>query len=310
MAQYTWSAADPYDVFYARYGKLPQMFLDVVLKYYRDKTILKQNPGDPYDEEKEYFYFKAKNKLNSLYGMTAQDPAKISIIFQDGVFSMKEETVADVLKKNYKKAFLSYAWGVWVTAWCRWTLQQGIDAAGDRFVYCDTDSVKTIGKVDMSEYNLLTKALSEANGGTAIDSTGRKHWLGLFENETVNGYDDFVTLGAKKYAYEDANGELHITVSGVGKKCGAAELKANGGLEAFQPGFVFHNSGKTESVYNDEKRPYITRIDGHLITITRNVVIRDTTYTLSTTDDYAELLNVSSNMLNKVHKFWLNCQLK
>ena len=63
-------------------------------------------------------------------------------------------------------------------------------------------------------------------------------------------------------------------------------------------------------MYNDEKQPFITRIDGHLVTITRNVVIRDTTYTLGTTDDYAELLNVSSNMLNKVHRFWRNLQLQ
>ena len=175
-------------------------------------------------------------------------------------------------------------------------------------MYVDTDSCKYMGDVDFSAYNVDRVAECKQSGAYATDPHGVTHYMGVYEDD--GKYKRFITLGAKKYAYEDANGELHITVSGVGKKSGAAELKANGGLEAFQPGFVFHDSGKTESVYNDEKRPYITRVDGHLITITRNVVIRDTTYTLSTTDDYAELLNASSNMLNKVHKFWLNCQLQ
>lgn len=296
MSQYTWSAADPYDVFYARYGKLPQMFLDVVLKYYRDKTILKQNPGDPYDEEKEYFYFKAKNKLNSLYGMTAQDPAKISIIFQDGVFSMKEETVADVLKKNYKKAFLSYAWGVWVTAWCRWLLQQGIDAAGDRFVYCDTDSVKTIGAVDMSAFNEEMRKRSELNGGYAEDTTGRVHYLGLFEDETLTGYDAFVTLGAKKYAYVE-NGKLHITIAGVEKKEGAVEL---GDIHNFREGFIFRDAGGTESIYNDFIN-YDYYIDGRVLKVTDNVVIRPSTYELGITEEYLRILQGAAEIKYSDH---------
>jgi hypothetical protein len=296
MSQYTWSAADPYDVFYARYGKLPQMFLDVVLKYYRDKTILKQNPGDPYDEEKEYFYFKAKNKLNSLYGMTAQDPAKISIIFHDGVFSMKEETVADVLKKNYKKAFLSYAWGVWVTAWCRWLLQQGIDAAGDRFVYCDTDSVKTIGAVDMSAFNEEMRKRSELNGGYAEDTTGRVHYLGLFEDETLTGYDAFVTLGAKKYAYVE-NGKLHITIAGVEKKEGAVEL---GDIDNFREGFIFRDAGGTESIYNDFIN-YDYYIDGRVLKVTDNVVIRPSTYELGITEEYRRILQGAAEIKYSDH---------
>lgn len=285
MDMYTWSAANPFDVYYARYGKLPQMFRDVILKYYRDKTTLKQNPGEPYDEEKEYFYFKAKNKLNSLYGMTAQDPAKISNIFQDGVFSLKDETVGEVLKKNYKKAFLSYAWGVWVTAWCRWLLQQGINAAGDRFVYCDTDSVKTIGTVDMTAFNDEMRKRSQENGGYAEDTSGRVHYLGLFEDETVNGYEAFVTLGAKKYAYVE-NGKLHITIAGVNKKEGAVELAD---IRNFREGFIFRDAGGTESVYNDAIN-YDYFVDGRWIKVTDNIVIRPSTYELGITEDYRRIL--------------------
>lgn len=53
------------------------------------------------------------------------------------------------------------------------------------------------------------------------DIKGRKHIIGLFENESEQGnqftYKEFVTLGAKKYAYKDFNEEIHITVSGVPK---------------------------------------------------------------------------------------------
>jgi hypothetical protein len=243
-------------------------------------------PGDPVDEEKEYMLFKAKAKLNAVYGMCATSPAKVSTIFQDGEFLEKDETVEDILKRNYKKAFLSYAWGVWVTAWCRWVLQQGINAAGDRFVYCDTDSVKTIGIVDLSAYNEKTKQLALENGGFAKDSNGHVHYLGVFEDETgENGYEDFCTLGAKKYAYVE-DGQLHITIAGVAKKKGAAELKD---IHNFRPGFIFRDAGGTESVYNDHVH-YDYFIDGRHILITDNVVIKPCTYELGITEEYFRIL--------------------
>ena len=284
-AQYEWSGCRIFDVHVARYGKLPKMFRDVILKYYRIKTEFKRNPGDPYDEEKEYLLFRAKAKLNSTYGMCSTFPAKISTVFQNGEFSEKDETVEEILKRNYKKAFLSYAWGVWTTAWCRWVLQQGIDAAGDRFVYCDTDSVKTIGVVDMSEYNERTRRLALENGGYAEDSTGHVHYLGLFEDETKTGYSDFCTLGAKKYVYVE-DGQLHITIAGVSKKKGAAELKD---IHNFRPGFIFRDAGGTESVYNDHVN-YEYFIDGENITITDNIVIKPSTYELGITEEYFRIL--------------------
>lgn len=287
LKQYDWSACNPFDVYWARYGKLPKPLRDTVIKYYRLKTELKQNPGEPFDSEKDYFYFKAKNKLNSLYGMCAQDPVKDSIDFIDGVFIQRNDPVEDLLAKSYRKAFLSYAWGVWVTAWCRWMLQQGIDAAGDDFLYCDTDSVKTIGPLDMTAFNQEMRDLSEQNGGYADDPSGRRHYLGVFESETgPDGMEKFVTLGAKKYAFVE-DGKLHITIAGVNKKKGAVEL---GRIENFREGFIFRDAGGTESVYNDNVHyPYFC--DGHWVTITDNVVIKDSTYELGITEEYRRILN-------------------
>lgn len=286
MSQYDWSAANPFDLYYSRYGKLPKPLRDTVIKYYRLKTELKHNPGDPPDPDKEYFYFKAKNKLNSLYGMCAQDPVKDSIDFIDGQFVQRNEPVEDLLRKSYKKAFLSYAWGVWVTCWCRWLLQQGIDKAGDYYIYCDTDSVKTIGPLDMSDFNEMMKDLSLKNGGYADDPSGKRHYLGVFEDETgPEGYSAFVTMGAKKYAYVE-NGDLHITIAGVNKKKGGKEL---GDIRNFREGFIFREAGGTESVYNDDIH-FEYFLDGHYILITDNVVIRDSTYELGLTEEYRRIL--------------------
>ena len=77
----------------------------------------------------------------------------------------------------------------------------------------------------------------------------------------------------------------------MNKKLGAEELKEAGGLEALKEGFTFHKAGGVELVYNDTPpvKEYITP-DGYPIRITRNVVIRETTKTLSLTDEYKDLL--------------------
>ena len=59
----------------------------------------------------------------------------------------------ELLEKYNKKAFLCYQWGVWVTAWARYRLEEGLKIAGEKAVYCDTDSVKYVGNVDWKDYN-------------------------------------------------------------------------------------------------------------------------------------------------------------
>ena len=71
----------------ARKGPLPKQYLDVIDKYYQDKTMLKNGPdGESEDaaDERQYQYMKSKNKLNGIYGMSAQDPIRESIQFIDG----------------------------------------------------------------------------------------------------------------------------------------------------------------------------------------------------------------------------------
>lgn len=283
LNMYKWEACNPYEVYTSVYKPLPDMLKNVILKYYVDKTELKGI------EEQEVYYTKAKNKLNSCYGMTAQDPVKQSVKFKNGTYILDIQDIEKLLKESNKKAFLNYSWSCWVTAWARYRLQQVIDLAGHNFIYCDTDSVKYIGDIDLTEYNNERIKDSRKNHAYAKDKKGHVHYMGVFENEIENekrAYDKFKTLGAKKYVYE-LNGRLHITIAGVSKKLGAEELKT---IDNFNEGFTFYKAGGTESVFNDNIDFTINK-DGHTVRITDNIVIKPSTYTLGLTAEYKAILD-------------------
>ena len=296
LGMYKWTSCNPYEVYTSVYKPLPEALKNVILKYYVDKTELKGLP------DQEVYYTKSKNKLNSCYGMTAQDPVKQSIKFREGEYVLDLQDVEDLLKTSNKKAFLSYAWGVWVTAWARYRLQEVIDLAGHNFIYCDTDSVKYIGDIDISEYNRQRIHDSRLNKAYAKDRKGIIHYMGVFENEIENAdraYDRFKTMGAKKYVYE-LDGELHITIAGVSKKEGAKEL---GCIENFKEGFVFHDAGGTESIFNDDIDMTVER-DGHQIRITDNIVIKPSTYTLGLTAEYRAILDGLADIKYSDHNIY------
>lgn len=293
LDQYSFDDMCAFDVAYARYGKLPQSLVNETINYYRAKTELKNVPGQ------DIYYMKSKNKLNSIYGMMAQDPVKQSTIFVDGDWSVGAEPVAELLDKSNSKNFLCYQWGVWVTAHARAALQAGIKLAGDNFVYCDTDSVKYIGDIDWSGYNAERVKASKKSGAYATDPNGVTHYMGVYEDDGY--YAEFKTLGAKKYAYTyEPNGKTFVTIAGVTKRKGGAELDKYGGLKAFSPGFIFTEAGGTESIYNDHPEIGVIEREGKRILITPNVVIKDSTYTLGITAEYESLLENSRLPLD----FW------
>ena len=279
----------------ARYGKLPKPLRDNVLKYYQNKTTLKNKPTD--DEHTAEFYRllydKDKALLNAQYGMMAQDPVKISVEYynsRDELF--RDDPLADpeaLLEKYNKRAFLVYQWGCWVTARAREKLQRGIDLCGINFVYCDTDSCKYIGSVDWTPLNKELQKTAEKTGAFAIDAKGNKHYMGVFEYD--GAFTEFKTMGAKKYAYRDLEGKLHITIAGVNKHIGAIELERAGGLKAMVDGYKFIYAGGLEARYSDfpDIHEFITE-DDIPIQITRNVSLVNNTKTLGTTAEYKELL--------------------
>lgn len=283
LGEYEFDNMEFSDVYYARYGKLPKPLTDVVLSYYHKKTELKGVAGQ------EVYYTKSKNKQNACYGMMAQDPGKQSTVYQNGEWVTEDKSQSAILDERNKHAFLAYQWGVWVTAWARYELEEGLKIAGHNFVYCDTDSVKYVGECDFNKYNEKKVKESIESGAYATSRDGITYYMGVYESDGT--YADFATMGAKKYVYtETPGGETHCTIAGVNKKLGGKELDKHGGISAFRRGFVFREAGGTESVYNDHPTNGVIEIDGHKLLITPNIVIRESEYTLGVSRDYASLL--------------------
>jgi len=286
--QYRWRHIRGVRAMWAHYGPLPRPLVLTAIEYYKDKTALKGKTSE--DGSVEYQYARSKELLNSMYGMMAQDPVKFSILFTEEdpeVFTIEDAEPELLLHKYQRRAFLAYQWGVWVTAWARYDLQQGLDMAGHNAIYCDTDSVKYIGDVDWSEYNQACIDACHVSGAHATDAKGNEHYMGVFEPEdTVT----FITLGSKKYAYQKEDGHLVITVAGVGKSKGAEELRRAGGLPAFRNGLIFSDAGGLESIYNDEPGSRWIEIDGHHWEIGPNIYLKPSTYTMGQTAEYMELL--------------------
>ena len=295
LEEYEFSWIEFTDFYHCRYGLLPKQLRETVLEYFRRKTELKGVKGE------ELYYMKSKNKLNSVYGMSVQSPVKQSIDFEDD-FILRDDDETELLDASNKKAFMSYAWGVWTTAHARAELEEAIKKCGDRFVYCDTDSVKYIGQIDFDSFNAKKRRRSEEHGAVAVDPAGVKHYLGVMEHDA--DYIEFATMGAKKYAYRYLDGELGITIAGVNKSKGAEELEAAGGLKAFKEGFIFRKAGGSESIYNDVPAvDHITR-EGRNIPITSNLYIKDSEYTLGITGDYYRILQHAEVWREIFYKKW------
>lgn len=278
------------------YDLLPDGLRNSNIEFYKKKTELKGVKGQ------ELFYMKNKEMLNSIYGMSVQNPAKRSILFNDNSdepdLYKEDETLTEeeLLLQSKRKAFTCYQFGVWTTAHARKSLQDGIDICGEDIIYCDTDSCKYINNHDFQQYNDEVRRLSIQRGLYATDIKGITHYGGVYEPD--GEYQSFITQGAKKYAYVE-DGEIHITVSGVGKKEGAKALTEAGGLDKFREGFIFHHCGKTESIYTDIDYGWY-QTDGHNIYISRNVFIRDQDYTLGRSDEYNDIINLSKQDLQKI----------
>lgn len=292
--QYTWDDARVTCLEYARYGQLPEQLKAVIRQYFKLKTEL-----DKSDPQRE----KAKNKLNAVYGMSAQNPVKQNILFVNNHFTLDPKPPEEILKEANRKAYFCYQWGVWTSALARkrlWEGRKNVTDQGGIFLYCDTDSVKYLdppdGVVDWTVYNKEREAASLLSGAYADDKKGRRHYMGVYEPD--DGYPArFSTRGAKKYVVQHPDGKLEATIAGVNKRedaghvSGGQELEELGGIEYFAsaPSITFKKSGGIELRYND-KDVFVTRIDGHRITVRQCVTIRESRYTLKDTDEYSDML--------------------
>ena len=154
----------------------------------------------------------------------------------------------------------------------------------------------------LNGYNANRIAECLESGAYATDPSGVTHYMGVFETEddpeTGVAYRYFKTLGAKKYAYVEREGEgVHCTIAGVNKKKGGGELDKHGGLQAFEEGFVFKEAGGTQAVYNDAPAVGEVDIDSKTLQITSNIAILPSEYTLGITGEYERILKFSKYYL-------------
>lgn len=296
--------------YYSIYNYLPKLFINFVLDKYVIKTALKGVKG------KELEYQKEKNKYNALYGMSVTNTIRDEVIYDNDTKLWREreltnEEIEDKLLKEKNTSFLSFAYGVWVTAHARNNLLRRVMELDENVIYCDTDSIKLTkgyNKVVIDEYNKSVEKKIEfvsqilhinKDRFAPLDKNGNSHMLGIFEVETEDGkehtYEKFITQGAKKYAYQNDK-KIHITVAGV-PKVGAKALKK---LEEFKDDFVFRHedTGKQLLFYTEEQEDFnLTDYQGNtcLVQDKSGCCIVPTTYILKKSIEYCKILTEESS---------------
>lgn len=287
----------------AKYGYLPIQFIEFILEKYVNKTKYKNVEG------KELNYLLEKNKFNSLYGMSVTNTIRDSVIYNNNTKLWEEkelsnEEIIEKLENEEKKGFLSFAWGVWVTAYARNNLLRNVVKLDKDVIYCDTDSIKLkegYNKKVIKDYNnfvtnkikLVSKKLKiKEDMFRPKDIYNKEHIIGIFEND--ENYEEFITQGAKKYAYLK-DGKIHITVSGV-PKSGAKELKS---LKDFKDNLVFRfkNTNKLILFYTEDMESIeLTDYMGIKAKVTdkSGCALFPNTYTLNKSIEYFNLLQDSS----------------
>lgn len=311
------------ECYYSKYDYLPKDFINFILEKYIKKTEYKNI------EEKKVEYNLEKAKFNSLYGMTVTNNIKDVVIFDNDIgweeLPLKNEEILESLEKEKKQAFLSFAYGVWVTAWARYNLLTNIIENDKYICYCDTDSIKLLEGFDKSKIdkynNKVLEKIKQASEDLEIDiekfspkdKKGKKHIIGLFDFDGF--YESFITQGAKKYAYtkyidknkindntnvlkieNDKALILEITVAGVPKQ-GAKALKK---LEDFKDNFIFDfkYTNKNLLIYNDNMESFKLKDYKGIEQIVNDkyaCCLIPTTYELGKSEEYANLISDESS---------------
>lgn len=265
-----------------RKGYLPSDFVKSILKLYYDKTTLKGVEG------RESDYQISKENVNSCYGMAVTDPCRdeleynIADEFNDnGGWDITECVLEDAIQKynDNKRRFLFYPWGIWVTAYAERNLFTGIYECKMDYIYSDTDSIKIRNPEKhmdyINQYNQrVIKKLRNACEFHHIPFEmvspktikGVEKTLGVWDFDGC--YENFKTLGAKRYMVESEHGfdykwegkiiklPYSLTVSGVNKKFAIPWMYSQFGdsiFEHFKEGLLIpcEYTGKNTHTYLD-----------------------------------------------------------
>lgn len=318
--QYTFNELYIVNIYSAERGRIPSSIRKVIIDLFTEKSTLKwqierereHKTGAEILEDLIYRYNKCKNRINSVFGMMYTDPVREEINFlygeereENGGNPWKEES-ADITKslEHYNKSrnsFLYYAWGIYTTAHARSHLQRLVNCATNIeaeipaiALYCDTDSLYGVNlnltAIEIENEKIRKEVEKE---GYFAEIEGERFYPGVYEHD--GHIDRFITLGAKKYAYEKG-GKLYVTVSGVskgdkskGRPGGADELEK---LENFKPGFIFQKAGGIDLYYDDTEEIFTLDFGDGEFESSSSVSIVDGEYTLNITGEYSDLIGM------------------
>lgn len=275
----------------SKYDYLPEPLRKGVMEYFYQKCTLKGIA------EKEYEYMKSKNRINGIYGMTVTDVVQEIVEFLGHIEDSKlwkstKITDMDKIQEgldtyyNSRSSFLSYQHGVWVTANARMRLREGIWVMGDDIVYVDTDSLKFLDSANLEKIEqlnaLVMGKVDNAPIRPEVIYNGKTHIMPLWEIENHGKPFRFKTLGAKKYIIQEKDARPVITIAGVDKKAGSAEIYYKSRhykkdpLDMFHIGMVFEAAHHSTAYYNDGADSNVAIVNGN--------------YTLGVTDTYEEII--------------------
>ena len=211
-----------------------------------------------------------------------------------------QEELFSYQEKAYKNV-LPYSVGIYCTAYQRLMLMEMALKAGiDKLCYTDTDSLKgRYSNADLKIFEEENERIIKWTFDRCIeqgieyeltcpkDTEGVPQYIGTWEHDA--SYYDIKFLGAKRYAYRYAKDDcVHITVAGVPKSAQRA-LKS---LKQFKEGLKFDlfNSHKNLITYLDGNNPEVIFPDGYVVKNKYAANIRPTSYTLSLTADFRDLI--------------------
>lgn len=324
LREYTCDSIEITDLWFSKYGYLPDAFTRTIRELYVEKTAMK---GGAQEDSVEYQI--KKGELNSCYGMAAQQVLKDDTFFWGGEWYYRSELTESQRKDlgledlppdeiyDEQSPLLPYQWAVWCTALARLELEEAMwecvdDQGISRLIYIDTDSLYYEGpKINWARYNKLRMLRSRRSGTYAQDAAGEMHYMGVLEEDPP--YKRFRSWGAKKYLTESSKGKIKITVSGVNKKEGGEELQEAAKRSKMDPfdlfalGYTFERSAGQAAWYNDFYSGEWVTPDGKPVQLTANLYLEDTTYTISISPEYWDIIDTFSRrpyFCRKVLDMW------
>lgn len=285
----------------ARKGYLPKFLIRTLVELYQKKNELKkQVEQDTFNKSLNTELLNVKGLLNSLYGMMVTRDMPYNYTFQDGEFI---EVPNPKYHQHKKQDFLAYQWGVWVTAYARAALYDGMLFCGDDIVYSDTDSCKYLGNhdADIEDFNLKTQEkVKAACKHFEVDYSSVKG-IGNYSKES--DIKTFKTLGSKRYYIEVFDKRKnkyieHVTIAGISNDafCNYALKHHKKVLDFFTPGAKIPKSKTMKNTssyrYFDEFQYYEYEWDHvrHRIPIKNFIHLEEAPWSMELSKEYDALL--------------------